>query len=96
MVSIGEIEKVRQEIQKRIDFLRNLNDEYKQSIDRCDPAKISSKAYFIAKSENQLRSLKDHWSLKQADEIDNLETQYIAQFQRLNTHNVCECKPKKK
>ncbi len=96
MVSIGEIEKVSQEIQKKIDFLRNLNDEYKRSIDRCDPAAISSKAYFIAKSENDLRSLKDHWTLKQADEIDNLEREYVIQFRRLNMENACECKPKKK
>lgn len=96
MVSIGEIEKVRQEIQKKIDFLGNLNDEYKRDIDKCYPAGISSKAYFIARAENDLDSYKDHWTLKQEDEIDNLKRQYAVQFQRLNVENVCECKSKKR
>lgn len=96
MVSVGEIEKVREEIQKHIVYLRNFNEEYKKSIDNCNPAGISSHAYFIARKEDDLRSLKDHMTIKELDELDNLEREYVLQFRRLNLDNVCECEQKVK
>ena len=95
MVSVGEIEKVREEIQKKIDFLRNLNKSYEESIDKCYPAGISSNAYFIARTEDVLDGYKDHTTMRQEKEIDDLKRQYAIQFQRLNIERFCECKPKK-
>lgn len=94
MVSVGEIEKIRQEVQNKIDFLRDLNDHYKKSIDKCYPAGISSNAYFIARTEDVLYDYKDHFTIAQAEEIENLKMHYTAQFKRLNDENVCECKQK--
>ena len=95
MVSVGEIEKVREEIQKKMDFLRNLNENYKKSIDECYPAGISSNAYFISRSEDVLDSYKDHLTIRQEEDINDLKRQYAIQFQRLNIENICECKSKK-
>ena len=95
MVSVGEIEKVRQEIQKKIDFLKGLNDNYKRSIDKCYPAGISSNAYFISRTEDVLDSYKDHLTIRQETEIEDLKRRYATQFKRLNVDDICECKPKK-
>jgi len=95
MVSVGEVEKVREEIQKKIDLLRSLNEGYKESIDKCYPAGIASKAYFIARTEDVLDGYKDHMTTRQEEDIDNLKRQYVIQFRRLDIENVCECKPKK-
>lgn len=96
MVSIGEIEKVRDEIDKKLKTLRNLNEEYKKAIDRCYPAGISSKAYFIAKAEDDLHTYKDHFTIYQEEELDYLEREYVLNFQKLDKGDICECKPRKK
>ena len=95
MVSVGEIEKVRENIQRKIDRLKILNDDYKRAIDLCDPSGISSRAYLIARQEDQLDSDKDHLTIRQEEEISDLKRQYAIQFRRLNIENVCECNPKR-
>ncbi len=94
MVSVGEIEKVRQEIWKKIYFLKDLNANYKKSIDKCYPAGISSNAYFISRTEDVLDGYKDHFTIAQYEDLENLKRQYTIQFRRLNEENVCECKQK--
>lgn len=94
MISVGEIEKVREDMQKKIDYLKVLTEDYKRVVDECDPAGISSNSFMIAHQESLLEKYKDHFTIRQEEEIDDLKRQYVTQFQRLNIGKVCECKPK--
>ena len=81
-------------LQMKIDKMATLTKEYKESIDKCDPAGISSAAIIIGELGEKLQNDKQYLSRKQEDEIDDLQREYAIQFQRLNIGKVCECKPK--
>ncbi len=83
-------------LQMKIDNMTTYTKEYIKSIDECDPAGISSSAYFIGELREKLHSEKQYLSRKQEEDLDNLEREYAVQFQRLNIHKVCECKQKAK
>jgi len=81
-------------LQMKIDRMSILTKEYKESIDKCDPAGISSAAVLLGELGEVLKNEKQYLTSNQEEEIDNLKREYAIQFQRLNIHKVCECKPK--
>lgn len=81
-------------LQMKIDKMTTLTKEYKESIDKCDPAGISSVARSLGELEEILKNEKQYLTRKQEDDVDDLKREYAIQFQRLNIHKVCECKPK--
>lgn len=82
-------------LQMKIDNMNNYVKEYKESVDKCNPAEISSAAMSIGKLGELLKNEKQYLSMIQENEIDNLDREYANQFQRLNIGKVCECKQKK-
>ncbi len=83
-------------LQTKIDTMRNFTEEYKKSIDKCDPAGISSAAIFIGELGEILKNENKYLSNRQEEEIDSLKREYALQFQRLNISKVCECKQRTK
>jgi hypothetical protein len=83
-------------LQNKIDNMRNYVKEYEKSVDKCNPAGISSAAIFIGELGEFLKSEKQYLNRKQEDEIDDLKREYAIKFQKLNLNNICECKPKAK
>lgn len=83
-------------LQTKIDNMRSYVEEYKESVDECDPVGISSAATFIGELGEFLKNEKQYLQRTQEEEIDNLKREYAIQFQRLNYFSVCECKPKTK
>lgn len=96
MLSEEEIRKLQPYLQIKIDSMRDLTKGYKESIDKCDPAKISSHAMSLGILRENLEHRKQYLTKKQDDEIYNLKEEYSIQFQRLYTEKVCECKPRVK
>ena len=83
-------------LQNKIDNMKNYVNEYKESVDKCNPAGISSAAIFIGELGEFLKSEKQYLNRTQDDEIDNLKREYATKFQTLNIGKVCECKQKAK
>lgn len=75
-------------LQMKIDKMKTFTEEYKKSIDKCNPAGISSAALFIGELGEKLKNEKEYLTGKQEDEIDNLNREYAIQFQRLNIDRV--------
>ncbi len=96
MVSEEEVRKMQPYLQIKIDSMRDLTKGYKESIDKCDPARISSHAMSLGILRKDLEDRGKYLTRKQEEEIDNLKREYSIQFQRLNIEKVCECKPKVK
>lgn len=83
-------------LQKKIDRMATLTKEYEDSINKCNPAGISSAAIFLGELGELLKTEQRYLTRKQEEEIDDLKREYALQFQRLNIYKVCECKPKAK
>jgi len=83
-------------LQKKIDRMATLTKEYEDSINKCNPAGISSAAIFLGELGEFLKSEKQYLTRNQEDKIDDLKREYASQFQKLNIYRVCECKPKVK
>lgn len=83
-------------LQKKIDRMTTQTKEYEESINKCDPAGISSAAMFIGELGEILKGEKQYLTRNQEDEIDDLKREYAIQFRRLNIYRECECKPKAK
>jgi len=81
-------------LQKKIDKMTSLTKSYKESIDKCYPAGISSDSMSLGELREMLSGEKQYLTNRQEEEIDNLKREYAIQFQRLNIHRFCECKPK--
>lgn len=81
-------------LQMKIYKMKTFVKEYKKSVDKCDPAGISSVATFVGELGEMLKNEKQYLERKQEDEIDDLKREYATQFQRLNIGKVCECKQK--
>ena len=96
MVSEAEIERrkrIERHIQNKIDYLKSTTDGYKDIIDRCDAAELSSYSWTIA---TQTKDLKDAWinlNIGQKEQFDNLKREFAQQLDRLRS-GYCECKPK--
>ena len=96
MLSEEEIRKLQPYLQIKIDSMRDLTKGYKESIDKCDPARISSHVMSLGILRENLEHNKRYLTKKQENEIDNLKREYSIQFQILNIEKPCECKPKVK
>lgn len=83
-------------LQKKIDNMTTLTKEYEESINKCDPAGISSAAISLGELGEMLKSEERYLTRHQEDEIDDLKREYAIQFRRLNIYRDCECKPKVK
>ena len=94
MLSEEEIRKLQPYLQIKIDSMRDLTKGYKESIDKCDPARISSHVMSLGILRENLEHNKRYLTKKQENEIDNLKREYSIQFQILNIEKPCECKPK--
>jgi hypothetical protein len=79
-------------LQMKIDSMNDYIKKYKRSVDKCDPAGISSAAMSIGKLEYLLTNDKQYLSMLQENEIDDLDREFADQFQRLSAGKVCECK----
>ena len=96
MVSEEEIERrkrIERHIQNKIDYLKTTTDGYKGAIDRCDAAELSSYSWIIATQTKDLKDASANLNKGQEEQFDNLQREYIQQFDRLR-HGHCECKPK--
>lgn len=94
MVTKEEIEKIFEKfLQSRIDYLKSVTENYKHAINRCDVADISGHSWIISQSTRFLKNNADKLTTVQDREFDDLQNQYIAQFDRLRK-GYCECKPK--
>jgi len=82
-------------IQKEIEYLKILTNEYKNNVDKCNAPGISSNAMFIERWTQRINKDKDYLMMNQQREMENLENQYIINFQRL-VNGQCECRPKVK
>ena len=90
-----EVSRKEKDIQKNIDYLKMLNNDYKNNVDKCNAPGISSDAMFIERWTQLINREKDYMMMHQIREMENLENQHIVNFQKLvNGH--CECKPKTK
>ena len=96
MLSEEEIRKLRPYLQVKIDSMKNLTKGYKESIDKCDPAGISSHAISLGILRENLEHNKPYLTKKQEKEIDDIRREYSVQFQILNMEKPCECVPKTK
>jgi uncharacterized protein YjaG (DUF416 family) len=94
MLSEEEIRKLQPYLQIKIDSMRDLTIGYKESIDKCDPAKISSHAISIGILRENLENNKHYLTKKQENEIDEIKREYSIQFQILDVDKPCECKQK--
>lgn len=94
MLSKEEIIKLRPYLQIKIDSMRDLTKDYKESIDKCDLGKISSHAISIGILRENLENNKRYLTKKQENEIDEIKREYSIQFQILDVEKPCECKPK--
>lgn len=95
MASEEDVAKKEKSIQSKLDYLKVLTEDYKKSVDECNATKISSDAMFIERWRTFLIQEKEYFMAPQQREFDDLDMQYIANFQRLvNGH--CECKPRVK
>lgn len=94
MLSKEEIIKLRPYLQIKIDSMRDLTKDYKESIDKCDPGKISSHAISIGILRENLENNKRYLTKKQENEIGEIKREYSIQFQILDVEKPCECKPK--
>lgn len=94
MLSEEEIIKLRPYLQVKIDSMKNLTKGYKESIDKCDPARISSHAMSLGILRENLEHNKRYLTKKQEEEIDNVKREYSILFQMLNMEKPCECVPK--
>jgi hypothetical protein len=83
-------------LQKKIDSLRAFTKDYKQAIDECSPAGISSESMSIGILRTFLEGESKYLTRVQEEEIDNLKREYAIQFQRLTIGKVCECHSKVK
>ena len=104
MVSEAEIERrkrIERHIQNKIDYLKSTTDGYKDAIDKCAIAEISSYSWIIATQTRDLKATKAakntfiNLTIGQEEQFDNLQRVYIQQFDRLK-NGYCECKPKVK
>jgi HKD family nuclease len=96
MLSEEEIRKLQPYLQTKIDSMRDLTKGYKEYIDKCDPAKISSHAMSLGILRENLEHNKSYLTKKQEKEIDDLKREYSILFQMLSTEKPCECIPKTK
>lgn len=96
MLSEEEIRKLRPYLQVKIDSMKNLTKGYKESIDKCDPAGISSHAISLGILRENIEHNKRYLTKKQEKEIDDIKREYSIQFQILNMEKPCECVPKTK
>jgi hypothetical protein len=96
MVSEEEIEKrkrIERHMQNKIDYLKSTTDGYKDAIDKCDAAELSSYSWIIATQTKDLKDASASLNNVQEEQFDNLQRAYIQQFNRLR-NGFCECKPK--
>lgn len=96
MLSEEEIRKLQPYLQVKIDSMKNLTKGYKESIDKCDPAGISSHAISLGILRENLENNKRYLTKKQENEIDDIKREYSIQFQMLNMEKPCECISKTK
>lgn len=96
MLSEEEIRKLQPYLQVKIDSMKNLTKGYKESIDKCDPAGISSHVMSLGILRENLEHNKLYLTKKQEKEIDDIRREYSVQFQMLNMEKPCECTPKTK
>lgn len=90
MVSEKEVAKKEKSVQKKIDYLKTLTEDYKKGVEECNAPKISSDAMFIERQTYLLKEDKEYLTIHQETEIDGLEREYISSFQRLvNGHCIC-------
>jgi len=80
-------------LQSKIDYLKSITESYKKAIDRCDIADVSGNTWIISQATRYLKDNADKLTTTQAREFNDLQNQYIAQFDRLRK-GYCECKPK--
>lgn len=88
-------------LQTKINSMAILIREYKESIDKCDTAGISSAATSLGEIGEtlkieigeMLKGGKQYLTSKQVAEIEGLKRAHNIQFQRLNIGRVCECHP---
>lgn len=79
-------------LQKKINSLKAFTKDYKQAIDECRPAGISSESMSIGILRTSLEGESKYLTRNQEEDIDNLKREYAIQFQRLTIGKECECK----
>lgn len=95
MPTEAEVAAKEKSIQSKLNYLKVLTEDYKKGVDECNAPKISSNAMFIERWRTLLIQEKEYFMMPQQKEFDDLDMQYIVNFQRLvNGH--CECKPRAK
>ena len=90
-------------LQTKINNMAATTREYRESIDKCDTARISSAATSLGEIGEMLKieigemlkNDKQYLTKKQVAEIEGLKREHDIQFQRLNIGRVCECKTRK-
>lgn len=96
MISETETERrkrIERHMQDKIDYLKTTTDGYKGAIDRCDAAELSSYSWIIATQTKDLKDASANLNKGQEEQFDNLQRDYVKQFDRLR-YGHCECKPK--
>ena len=96
MLHEEEIERrkrIERHMQNKIDYLKSTTDGYKDAIDRCEAAELSSYSWIIATQTKGLKDAFANLNKGQEEQFDNLQREYIQQFDRLR-HGHCECKQK--
>ncbi len=96
MLAETEIERrkrIERHIQNKIDYLKSTTEGYKGAIDKCYAAELSSYSWIIATQTKDLKDASSNLNKGQEEQFDNLQREYIQQFDRLR-HGHCECKPK--
>lgn len=94
MLTEEEIRKLQPYLQIKIDSMRDLTKGYKEAIDKCDPARISSHSMSLGILRENLEHNKRYLTKKQEKEIEDLKREYSIHFEILNTGKPCECMPK--
>lgn len=90
----GQMEKmVHDHFQDQIGHLKDFTNSYKNAVDKCNPEAISSHAYFISSKIKDLKASSKFLTRSQDEQIDNLDREYVLQFQRLQ-RGECQCTKK--
>lgn len=78
MLSEEEIRKLQPYLQIKIDSMIDLTKGYKESIDKCDPAGISSHTISLGILRENLENNKRYITKKQEKEIDDMKREYFS------------------
>jgi hypothetical protein len=77
-------------LQIKVETLKNLIEDFKKAVDKCDVKSMVSTAMLIGSAEEFLagRDEKPYLTAKQEEEIQNCKRNYNLQFQRLSSLSV--------